>query len=178
MAFTIDDPALVERAQGGDEHAFTTLYRRHVGYVAGILQRLVRSDAGEELDDMLQQTFVDAFVGLPRLRNPLGFRPWIARIAARCAYDRLSSRRRLRWLAEAFEWTIPMKSDPTDREAIDALCEALDGISPALRTPWVLHAVHGETFEAVADQCDMSVSTAKRRINEAQDLIEHRLRRR
>jgi RNA polymerase sigma-70 factor (ECF subfamily) len=174
---TIDDLVLVERAKGGDERAFAALYRRHVGYVAGILQRLVRPDADEELDDLLQQTFVDAYVGLPRLRNPLGFRPWIARIAARCAYDRLASRRRLQWLAQAFEWTIPSKSDPTDREAIDALYETLDGLSTALRVPWVLHVVHGETFEAVADRCNVSVSTAKRRINEAQLLIENRLRR-
>src|SRR5258708_35515567 len=125
---TIDDLVLVERAQGGDERAFAALYRRHVRYVAGVLQRLVRRDADEELDDMLQQTFVDAYLGLPRLKNPLGFRPWIARIAARCAYDRLASRKRLQWLAQGFEWTIPRKSDPTDREAIDALYEALDGL--------------------------------------------------
>src|SRR5262249_38810774 len=96
-----DDAVLVERSLAGDDRAFATLYRRHLRYVAGILQRFARAVGREELDDMLQQTFADAYTGLARLRDRSGFRPWIARIAVRCAYDRLASRERLLSVSQA-----------------------------------------------------------------------------
>jgi RNA polymerase sigma-70 factor (ECF subfamily) len=168
------EPLLVSRAQRGDERAFTLLYRKYVGYVACILRRLVGAGVDAELDDMLQETFADAYLGLSRLRDPDGFRPWIRRIAARCAYDRLLSRRRSRSLSRSFDTVNPKASDPNDRAPVDSLNEVLSGLSSELRTPWILHAVHGETFDAVAARCRVSLSTAKRRITEAQSLIDRR----
>jgi RNA polymerase sigma-70 factor (ECF subfamily) len=175
-SISVSDPALVERAQRGDEHAFALLYRRHVRYVLGILRRLIRPDASADLDDMLQQTFADAYFGISRLRNPSGFRPWLARIAARCAYDRLTARTRLRWLQQALVRVMPGASNPGDCDDIDALSEAVEWIGPELGDPWMLHAVRGETLDEVARVSGVSVSTIKRRIGDAQQLIQRKLR--
>jgi RNA polymerase sigma factor (sigma-70 family) len=169
------DPALVEKARGGDEHAFAALYRRYAAYVARVLTRFIRAGVDAELDDMLQETFADAYLGLSRLRDPGGFRPWIRQIAVRCAYDRHASRRRLRSLSQSFESMHPKVSDPRDRDPIDSLDEVLRTLSAGLRTPWILHTIHGETFDEVARRCGISPSTAKRRIGEAQLLVDRRL---
>jgi RNA polymerase sigma-70 factor (ECF subfamily) len=172
----VNDPVLVERAQRGDEHAFAVLYRRNVRYVVGILRKLIRPDTSADLDDMLQQTFADAYFGISRLRNPHGFRPWLARIAARCAYDRLTARTRLRWLGHALKWVVPHASNPKDRDDIEALSEAIEWLGPELAHPWVLHTVRGETLDDVARASGVSVSTVKRRIGDAQQKIEKKLR--
>jgi RNA polymerase sigma-70 factor, ECF subfamily len=176
ISILTSDPALVERAQRGDGHAFAVLYRRHVRYVMGILRRLIRPDASADLDDMLQQTFADAYFGIARLRNPSGFRPWLARIAARCAYDRLTARTRLRWLGHALQWVMPRASNPRDCDDIEALSEAVEWIGPELGDPWVLHAVRGETLDEVARASGVSLSTVKRRIGDAQQLIDKKMR--
>jgi RNA polymerase sigma-70 factor (ECF subfamily) len=165
---------IVARAQRGDDRAFAHLYRKYVAYVATILRRLVGAGVEAELDDMLQETFADAYVGLARLRDPGGFRPWLRRIASRCAYDRLLSRSRSRSLSRSIESVNPKASDPKDRDAVDALTEVVHDLPDELRTPWILHTIHGETFEAAARRCHVSLSTAKRRIAEAQSLIDRR----
>ena len=172
----LTDPMLVELAQRGDEHAFAVLYRRHFRYVVGVLRRLIRPDAAADLDDMLQQTFADAYFGIAGLRNPSGFRPWLARIAARCAYDRLTARTRLRWLGRALQWVMPRASNPGDCDEIEALSEAVERIGPELGDPWVLHAVRGETLDEVARVSGVSISTVKRRIGDAQQLIDKNMR--
>src|SRR5262245_66340316 len=98
----------------------------------------MRPYASAHLDDMLQQTFADAYFGISGLRNPRGFRPWLARIAARCAYDGLTTRTRLRWLAHALTWVIPRASNPRDRDDIMALSEAVQWVGPELGDPWFL----------------------------------------
>jgi RNA polymerase sigma-70 factor, ECF subfamily len=169
----VDDAALVARACAGDERAFSALYRRHVRYVAGVLYRLLRRDA--ELDDILQQTFADAYVGVRGLRDPAGFRAWVARIAVRRAADCLAARRRRHLLVRAVEPVMPRVSDPEVRRDVETLYQVLDELTPRLSVPWVLSAIQGETSEQVARLCDISLSTAKRRITRAAQLIERRL---
>jgi RNA polymerase sigma-70 factor (ECF subfamily) len=167
------DASLVEQALAGSERAVTMLYRRHARYVAGVVYRLLGSDA--ELDDVVQESFCDALAALAELRDPEGFRPWLARIAVRRSYKRLARRRRWRWFVGEAEHVVPAASDPADRERVAALYRALGDLPPNLRIPWTLHVIAGETLPDVATMCDISLATAKRRIAEAAERIDRRL---
>lgn len=168
-----DDATLVAQAIAGNERAFTTLYRRHARYVAGVVYRLMGNDS--ELDDVVQEAFVDAAGALRSLQDPDGLRAWLARIAVRRVHKRFAKRRRWRWLLGAAESVAAKTSDPRARQPVDALYEALDGLEPKLRVPWSLHFIEGETLPEVAKTCDVSLATAKRRIAEAAAWIERRL---
>ncbi len=63
-----DDVTLVERAMRGDDQAFAAIYRRHARYVAGVAYRILGADS--EVDDVVQETFVDAAKGLRRIEDP------------------------------------------------------------------------------------------------------------
>jgi RNA polymerase sigma-70 factor (ECF subfamily) len=167
------DALLVARVQAGDERAFAVLYRRHVRYVAAVVQRLLRHDA--EVDDVLQQAFAKAYAHADELRDPAGFRAWVVRIAAREALDTLDRRRRASRLARAVEGVAPAVSDPADRARVEALACALEQLPPKLQLPWVLHEIGGETLPEVARICDLGLSTVKRRLAEASTLIDRRL---
>jgi RNA polymerase sigma-70 factor (ECF subfamily) len=81
---------LVRRARGGDEDAFEELVR----LFGPRLHRFLAVRLGDERDarDALQETLVAAWQGLPRLRSPERFWPWLAGIAAHKAAD--TARRR------------------------------------------------------------------------------------
>lgn len=169
-----DDATLVAQSVAGNDRAFAALYRRHARYVAGVVYRLMGSDA--DLDDVVQEAFVDAAGALASLEDPAGIRAWLARIAVRRVHKRFAKRRRWRWLLGAAREVTPTSSDPRARQPVDALYEALDTLDPSLRVPWSLHFIEGETLPEVAKLCDVSLATAKRRIAEAAAWIERRLK--
>lgn len=167
-----DDATLVARAAAGDERAFTALYRRHARYVAGVAYRLMGDEA--ELDDIVQETFVDAHAGLGRIREGATLKGWLVTIASRKVAKRIARRQRQRWLAGWLGRTAPSSSSPAvDGEAF-ALYQALSGISAHKRVPWALHAIEGMTLPEVAEACGVSLATVKRRIAETAALLERR----
>lgn len=168
-----EDDVLVAQALAGNDRAFASLYRRHARYVAGVVYRLMGSDG--ELEDVVQEAFVDASRALASLEDPAGFRPWLARIAVRRVHKRFARRRRFRWLLGSVAEVQPTSSNPSEREPVDALYDVLKNIDPKLRIPWTLHVIEGETLPEVAVLCNVSLATVKRRIAEAAALIERRL---
>ena len=164
-----DDATLVVRAARGDDQAFAVLYRRHARYVAGIAYRILGADG--EVDDVVQETFLDAANGLGRIEDPARLRGWLAAIAVRRVHRRLARRARLRWIGLELGWLGRPFSEPKDRERVDALYETLDRISPKYRVPWILSQVEGETLPEVARLCGVSLATVKRRIAHADERI-------
>jgi RNA polymerase sigma-70 factor, ECF subfamily len=173
-AVTADDAALVAQARAGSERAFEALYRRHVRYLAGVTYRLLGNDA--ELDDVLQEAFLDAAGALSGLREPAEFRAWLVRIVIRRVYRRLARKRRWRWLQAEVERVTPPASDPHVRHRVQELYDALGRLPAKLRIPWTLHVIDGETLPEVGRLCDISLATAKRRVADAAARLDRRLR--
>jgi RNA polymerase sigma-70 factor (ECF subfamily) len=167
-----DDATLVAQVLRGDERAFGALYRRHASYIAGVAYRLMGGDA--ELDDVVQETFVDASRAMAQLEDPAGVRGWLVRIAVRRVHKRFAKRRRFRWLLGEAAHVAPTTSDPRAAGELDALYQALERLAPDLRVPWSLHHIEGETLPEVAAICGVSLATVKRRIAEASRWIERR----
>ena len=77
------DAALVLAARAGGQEAFTQLYQE----VAPSLYRTALYTLGNSHDaeDVVSETFIEAYKGLENLRDPEAFVPWIYRIlSARC----------------------------------------------------------------------------------------------
>jgi len=87
----------VRRATSGDESAFGELYRRTRPLVARLTAGFATLDA-DEVEDVIQETYVRAFKALPRLKEPGAFEAWllsIARNRARTRLERKSHARRV-----------------------------------------------------------------------------------
>lgn len=173
VAVIPDDALLVEQARGGDERAFSALYRRHSRYLAGVAYRLMGD--GSELDDVVQETFVLASLRLSALREPEKIRSWLVSIAIRRVKRRLAARQRRRFLRREVREHGPRVSDPELRAEIDDLYDALDRIPPRLRIPWVLARIEGESLEDVAQMAGISLATVKRRLATAEEYLSRRL---
>jgi RNA polymerase sigma-70 factor, ECF subfamily len=152
-------------------------YRRFCPYVAAVILRL--GGRREELDDMVQDVFVEAARGIQRLREPEALKGWLATIAVRLVRRRL----RLRKLRRLFGFEVPDHSvslvdpgaSPLDRLLLAAVYRVLDDVAVSDRLAFSLHHLEGEKLEVVAKLCGCSCATAKRRIARVQTAIKESL---
>src|SRR5262245_52041673 len=85
------DVALVVAARAGEVWAQEALFRRYARLVNGLALRLMGRDA--DVDDLVQDSFVEALGSIGRLENPLAFSSWLGAIVVRTAHKRLRRRR-------------------------------------------------------------------------------------
>jgi RNA polymerase sigma-70 factor (ECF subfamily) len=152
---------------------FDALYAHHARYVAGVVHRLLGRDG--EIDDIVQETFLDAFEGLARLEDPSAVRAWLVTVAVRRTRRFLARRRRRALFAFWVKDFAPHASDPRDRQPVDELYDVLERIPESLRIPWILHRVEQLSLPETAAACEVSLATVKRRIADAEERIARRL---
>src|SRR5256885_1917782 len=68
-----------------------TAFRAYAAYVAAIATRLLGRD--DEVQDVVQETFLSALTGMERLREPDAVKGWLATVTVRIASRRLRMRR-------------------------------------------------------------------------------------
>ena len=173
LASPADESALLERLRADDETAFTELYLRHARYVAGVVYSLLGNDG--ELDDVVQETFVDAQAGLADVEEAAAIRRWLVVIAIRRVHRLLARRRLRRWYTWKLAEVSPRASDPREGRRAEDLYDALDRIPGKLRVAWILARVGAMPLQEVADVCEISLATLKRRLAEADVRLERKL---
>src|SRR5882762_10660741 len=99
-ALYVEDVLLVDRCLTGEPAATRELFRRHRSRVHACLFRVLGSN--RDMDDLLQEAFLQVFQSLRGWRAEASLATWIDRVAVRCAYRYLSQRGR-RVQTEALE---------------------------------------------------------------------------
>ena len=173
----VSDEELVRRALAGDRWGREMLYRRHAGSLLAMTVRLLANRG--EAEEIVQDTFVTAFEQLGTLREPGAVRGWLGQIAVNLVRRRFRRGRLMRFLGldrGADVATLEALADPgvsTDQRAELALVDRLlRGMKPALRLAWMLRRVDGLELGEVASLCECSLATVKRRIAEADAIVE------
>jgi len=84
-----DDADLVARALGGDAAGQRAIYDRYRPPVARLARSFAELDA-DDVEDVIQESFVRAFQSLPRLQDPKRLGPWLLTIARNRSLTRLA----------------------------------------------------------------------------------------
>jgi RNA polymerase sigma factor (sigma-70 family) len=91
MSAIFDEVKLIFASQKGNLDAFNQLVLHYQGMIYNLAVRILGdSDAA---DDITQETFLTAYLNLPRFRNG-SFRSWLYRIATNACYDVLRLHKR------------------------------------------------------------------------------------
>ena len=90
------DPQFVSRLKGQDEAAVLALVDRFYMPIARYLSRLL-GDV-QLAEDLTQETFLDAYVALPRLQPESHLSAWLFQIATNRARKHMRRQRLIRWL--------------------------------------------------------------------------------
>lgn len=156
-----------------DPRDFDLVFRRYSPYVARVALRLLGNDA--EVDDLVQDVFLEAHRGLSQLREPGALRGWLSRICVRRATRRLRRRRLLAFLSFELvaERDLPVAADATPEQRLEVarVYRCLDRMSTEERVAWVLRHVEGESLEDLVVLCGCSKSTVQRRLRSAEARI-------
>jgi RNA polymerase sigma-70 factor (ECF subfamily) len=145
------DDALVRAAQQGDRAAFGLLYARYSRMVHGILlARVPFSD----VDDLVQDVFVQALPRLKTLREISRFPGWLASIARNRATDFHRRAKPSEEFDEDFAQTeqaapATRHSSHSSAEA-HAVLDAIRSLPDAYREPLILRLVEGMTGPEIA----------------------------
>jgi len=170
------DAALVVAARAGETWAQEALFRRHARMALGLAHRLLPQD--NEVDDLVQDCFVSALKRLSSLDNPQAFAAWLGSIVVRAVGKRLRRRRLLSRLG----LRVPEEIDP---EAIAApsvpgdvavelrrVYAVVAGLPAQARVALILRRVDGLEVPEIARRMGVGLSTVRRRLKLAEEILE------
>lgn len=163
------DGDLVRQSRNGDETSFRLLYRRYQGKVRSTLYQLC---GREVLDDLVQETFLRAWKGLPKLRSPKTFSTWLYRIAWNVASDKR------REFAKTADLQAKLKPEPPapapdlmELHYRDWVQHALDELKFEYRSVLILHDLEDLPQKQVAEILEIPVGTVKSRLFQARSRV-------
>jgi len=171
------DAGLVRRCRGGDAGAYGQLVARHDKRVYALVARVLGPGAtAEDVDDVAQDVFIQAWRALPKFRQDARFSTWLYRIATNMAIKQWHrNKRRAQTVSEeelpntvraALAILTPNPEDVAAQRARDgALRAAIDRLPEKQRTVILLHYFEEYTCEDIAALLDCSVGTVWSRLH-------------
>lgn len=173
-----DEQALLLRAHRGDANAFGLLVERYQTAVFSVCLRLLGERTVAE--DTAQEAFIRAYERLHTFDPTRPFGPWMRRVAANLCFNRLQAR------------SIPVSA--WDEEKLPAgeqgdllqmvlrkeeaarVQMALLALPPAFRVVIELRHFQDLSYEAMAEELQLPLSTVKTHLFRARRLLAERLR--
>jgi RNA polymerase sigma-70 factor, ECF subfamily len=170
-----DDAQLIAACIAGDVTAQRTLFRREYARVNATVYRVLGN--ARDSDDLVQETFIAVFRGLPRFRGESKLSTWIDRIAVRVVCQHLSGKRAtvsLDVIGDIEDSGAVPDAQVHARDGLRRLYAALAQLNADQRTAFALFAIDGRSIAEVAKLTGVSLVTAKLRIWRARRELERR----
>ena len=170
----LDDRALVRLVVEGDSRAFEPLFMRHKDSIYAMLVK--RSGNPDDVEDLLQEAFMRAFLNINRYNPDYDFGAWICTIAKNTFVDFNRSRRSNALNPEnnlpldGRCTTTAQAANPTPEESIinaqqRAQIERYIATLPEdYRRLFIMRFLEEYTYEEIAEALQMKLGTVKTRI--------------
>lgn len=171
---------LISKAQQGDEDAFAQLLDDHQGKVYGLILR--QTGSPEDAMELTQETFFNAWRGLPSFQQNSKFSTWLYRLATNVTIDFLRKEKRRRSLSvsslsveddddlrvlDVPDHRFTPQSEAERRELQEAVHQGLSKLSDEHRQVLVLRELNGLSYSEIAQVLDIEEGTVKSRISRA-----------
>ena len=156
------DARLLERYRAGDDRAATEIVERHGRAVARFIASLGERN---EVEELVQDTFVRAFGALDTFRGESSLRTWLFTIARRLVLDRRRSlaRRHARFASGDAE--LATEHTALDQVVAEETQRRLEGalgkLSPLQREVFVLRVAEGRSYKEIAEIADTTEGAAR-----------------
>jgi RNA polymerase sigma-70 factor (ECF subfamily) len=173
-----DEAALVAKCVAGDPDAQRALFEQERARVHRLLYRVMGSNA--QLDDLIQDAFLEVFRSLPGFRGESTLKTWIDRCAVRVAYAHFKRKRRhpvLLAVPEEASDAPSVEERTSMRQAVRRVYAELNRLEPNQRIAFTLFAIEGRSQRDVADIMSSTIATVKIRVWRARRALEEGARR-
>jgi RNA polymerase sigma factor (sigma-70 family) len=176
-----DEERLIARAAGGETAAFRQLYERHRADVARLVYRMLGARA--DLEDVIQEVFVQVYKSLKDFRGQAKFSTWLHRVTVNVVLMHRRSARSRPVFADEPPAEPVLRSgdlapdeDAERRERVRAFARLLDRLADKKRIVFVLHELEGIAPSEIARIVGAPVLTVRTRLFYARREIEEMLR--
>lgn len=161
----------IESAAAGDVAAFRRLYDRYFDYVTRQVGRVM--GPGGELEDVVQEVFVQVFRSLDAYRHEAAFSTWLYRVAYNVTVSHLRKQPRT---VELSAWR-PLREPSSSWQKLEArdmcrvLYAALERVSPDHREAFLLYEVEGMKLREIAEVTGGSINTIAARVRRTRERL-------
>lgn len=179
MAKVTEELALVERFRRGDDSAFDRIVAQHSAEIAALANRLLGWPG--EVDDVVQEVFVAAWIGLRKFRGESSLRTWLFTITVnKCRSRRVRRRHCLRVAtleaAEAVESRgRGADSAAMDQETFARVRRAVQMLPPKYREIMVLKYLEGLETDEICVLLAITTNALQVRLNRARKRLREQL---
>jgi RNA polymerase sigma factor (sigma-70 family) len=154
------DEVLLSIAARGDERALEALYERYSGAILAYCRRFLRSE--EDARDVHQEVFLAALAAIRRGAPPNSFKPWLYRVAHHACLAAIRSRSATSRVPDDIAAPdFAGSSGVAGREELRELLADLAELPSPQRTALLLRELHGMSYEQVAEELDLPLTTVR-----------------
>ena len=179
MATRTEEQALVERFRRGDDSAFDRIVESHSAEIAALANRLLGWPG--DVDDVVQEVFVAAFLGLKKFRGESRLRTWLSTITVnKCRSFRFRRLRRLRCVA--VEGAAARESQDRsgeivalDQETLARVRRAIQTLPQKYREIIVLRYLQGLEVSEIRELLGITDNATQVRLNRARKRLKEQL---
>lgn len=174
-----DDKRLVERFDQGDESAFDRIVEKYSEDVAVLANRLLGWEGN--VDDVIQEVFLSAFLALKRFRHDSSLRTWLFTITVnQCRTYRRRRTTQARLLSDKSKTTpFADKHSPDkhlmNRETFDRVQRTVKSLPLKYRQPIVLRYLSELTMSEICSILQIKENTLHVRLNRGRKLLKENL---
>lgn len=179
---SLEDDVLVKKAIGGNENAYAKLVDKYERALYFHILKMIKNR--EQVEDLVQETFVKAFDNLNTYSTNYAFSTWLYRIATNHTIDYLR-KKKLKTLSiddpvktkdGEMEMQLPDESASTDRNIIrkqrqKIVRNAISDLPEKYRKVIELRHMEEKSYQEIADVLDLPLGTVKAHIFRARELL-------
>lgn len=152
----------IRASRAGDTAAFARLVARYSPLVTRQMYRFTRDRV--LLEELVQEVFVEVYVGLNGFKGHAPFLHWLRRIATRVGYRYWTRRERERKRQAVLEAALPLElppQDPAPSEAAEHVMKVLDQLAPKDRLVLTLMYLEECSVKEIAARTGWTQSLVK-----------------
>jgi len=187
MSETYDEAELITQLRAGDKAACARCIEIHSPQVYGLALRLMENEA--EAEDVLQETFMNAFRAMDSFEGRSGLGTWLYRITYNTAMMKLRKPKRTAVSVEEtlsaedgqiipeqlFDWCCLPEEDFESNEVKAQLEAAIRELPETYKAVFVMRELEGLSTEATAVALDLTPSAVKVRLHRGRLWLRERL---
>ena len=182
----IDDRSLVINLKNQDERAYRELVSRYQAKLKNVAYGITLDPA--ESEDIVQDVFLKAFMGIDRFKGDSSLYTWLRRITINESLNWLRKwKRRFRWqhrsLEQDAEYNIERASEEKgpenkyqEKQLSESIKEGLDKLPEKARAVLVLKDIEGLSYEEIGNMLGISKGTVSSRIFYAREKLRQYLK--
>ena len=181
---TLDDSDIISLVLSGNIESYEKIIRRYNGYLYKVGKSY--GFGHDDVEDLMQETYINVFVNLKKFENRSSFKTWIVRIMLNnCYHKKQKSKHREESLNDVFnendllaysEGSENTKDVVQNKELKNILEAAIHRIPENYRLVFTLRELNGMSVHETSEALNITESNVKARLSRSKAMLQKEIK--